>query len=102
MGYNPNDPEQVAKARKRAEKTEALKLEVIRNVMSTSAGRKWIYGILERCHMYSTSFIQGSPDGTAFNEGARNQGIQLFLEVESAAPADYIKMVREAKATESE
>lgn len=97
MAYNADDKKQVNKARADAELDTALRLDVIRNVMTTAAGRKWIYDMLERCHCYSTSFIQGSPDATAFREGERNIGLQLLADVQTAASETYLLMLQEVK-----
>ncbi len=97
MGYDANDEKQVKKARKKAEQDDALRLDVIRNVMQTAIGRAWIYGLLERCHCFSTSFIQGAPDASAFREGERNIGLQLLADVQSASPDLYLTMIQEAK-----
>ena len=97
MPYNADDPKQVKKAQKQAELDEALKLDVIKAVMGTIPGRKWIYELLDRCHLYHTPFLLGQPDGTAFNLGEHNIGLKLLADVQSAAPDLYMQMVQEAK-----
>lgn len=97
MAYDANDEKQVKKARKEAEHGEALKLDEIRKVMQSSPGRQWMYGLLERCHCYSTSFIAGAPDASAFREGERNIGLQLLIDIQNAAPDLYLTMIQEAK-----
>lgn len=99
MSYNANDEKQVAKAKKDAELSGALRLDVIKNVMQTPAGRAWIYDWLSRCHVYSTPFILGASDGTAFACGEQNIGQQLIADVQSAAPDLYLTMIQEAKGT---
>ena len=99
MAYNADDPEQVKKAKKRAEQEEALKNDVIKNIMSTPAGRAWVYELLNRCHIYHTPFVQGHPDVTAFNCGEQNFGNQLLADVQIAASGDYLTMIKEAKAS---
>ena len=97
MGYNPNDEKQVAKARKQAEFDAALRLDVIKGVMQSVAGRQWIYSWLQRCHIYGNTFILGSPDGTAFNCGEENIGKQLLADVQQSCPDLYLTMINEAK-----
>lgn len=97
MGYDASDENQVKKARKQAELDNALKLDEIRKVMQSVPGRAWIYSWLERCHCFSTSFVQGFPDATAFGEGERNIGLQLLVDVQVAAPDLYLTMIQEAK-----
>ncbi len=101
MAYNADDQKQVKKARKDAAQQEAMRLDVIRGVMQTAAGRIWIYGFLDRCHCFATSFVQGAPDSSAFREGERNIGLQLLADVQSSAPDLYLLMIREAKDTAS-
>lgn len=99
MGYDANDEAQVKKARKNAEQIEALRLDVIKNVMQSAPGRNWLYSVLERCHCYSTSFISGAPDASAFREGERNIGLQILIDIQNAAPDLYLTMIQEAKST---
>ncbi len=97
MPYNADDEKQVKKAKQDSEFNDALRLDVIRGVMGTPGGRKWMYGLLEMCHCYHTSFMPGQPDTSAFREGERNIGLQLLADVQSAAPDLYLTMIQEAK-----
>lgn len=99
MGYDANDEKQVSKARKQAAFDDALRLDVIKNVMNSIPGRSWVYGLLDRCHCFSTSFIAGAPDASAFREGERNIGLQLLIDVQNAAPDLYLTMIQEAKSS---
>jgi hypothetical protein len=101
MGYDANDEKQVKKARKQAEFDHALKLDVIRSVMGSAPGRIWAYSILERCHCFSTSFIAGAPDASAFREGERNIGLQFLADIQEATPDLYLTMIQEAKSNPS-
>ena len=97
MAYNADDPKQVKEAKKQAEFDEALKYDEIRKVMSTGPGRKWIYDQLMRCHCFEISIVFGEPDRSAFNEGERNIGNQLLIDVQKASPDLYLLMIKEAK-----
>lgn len=99
MVYNADDKEQVGQARKQAEFDNALKLDVIRGIMQTPAGRKWIYSILERCHIYGNPFVPGQSDSTAFNMGEANIGRLFLADVQEAASELYLTMLTEAKAS---
>lgn len=101
MSYNADDPKQVKKAKDRAELDEAMKLDVLKNIMGIPAGRKWIYSILERCHIYGNPFVPGQADSTAFNLGESNIGRIFLADVQAAASEDYLVMLREAKASDS-
>ncbi len=97
MSYNADDPKQIKKAKKKAEFNDALKLDVIRGVMSTPAGRWWVYGFLDSCFIYGNPFVPGEPDTTAFNLGAANIGKILLADVQVACPDLYLTMINEAK-----
>lgn len=97
MGYNANDENQVKKAKKEAEFNDALKLDVIRNVMRTAAGRRWLYGILDMCYIYGNPFTPGQSDVTAFNLGQANIGKILLADIQAATPDLYLTMIQEAK-----
>lgn len=101
MAYNADDPKQVAAAKKQAEFDGALKLDVIRGIMGNPAGRRWIYSILERCHIYGNPFVPGQADSTSFNLGEANIGRIFLADVQEAASEDYLTMLKEAKSTTS-
>lgn len=101
MSYNASDPEQIRKAKDQAEFDEALKFDVIKNVMSAIPGRKWIYDWLNRCHIYHTPYVSGRPDDTAFNLGEHNIGLMLLADVQASSPDLYMQMVTEAKGSSS-
>lgn len=97
MGYDANDEKQVKKARKQADFNKALELDVIRGIMKSPAGRKWVYGKLERCHIYGNPFVEGQPDTTAFKLGESNIGRMFLADVQEADAEAYLVMIREAK-----
>ncbi len=97
MTYNASEEKQVEQARKQAEKDEALKLSVIKNLMDTSPGRSFVYDQLNSGHIFSTSFVQGSPDASAFREGERNHALRLLADVMNACPESYLTMCEENK-----
>ena len=66
----------------------------ITEVMSTAEGRRLMHKILARSGIYRCSF-NGQSNATIFNEGARNQGLILLAEIQSAAPGSYITMLKE-------
>jgi len=66
----------------------------IKYVMSDEAGRRFVYGILDRCGLYRCSF-NGQSNQTIFNEGGRNQGLMLLSKVTRCAPGSYQLMLKE-------
>ncbi len=99
MVYNADDPNQVKKAKKEAKFDRALELSVVKDIMRTPAGRKWMYGKLERCHIYGNPFVPGESDSTAFNLGEANIGRMLLSDVQEVAAEDYLVMLKEAKSS---
>ena len=95
--YDASNKKSVNNARKKAAARNKKRLEVIQLLMQHRDGRAWIYEILERCHIYTTSFVQGDPHATSFREGERNVGNQLLIDVLTAATDEYLKMVKEGK-----
>lgn len=95
--YNASDPEQINLARKKYSRKKAGHLQVLKALMELADGRMFVYELLEFCHMYQSSFMQGDPYSTAFREGERNVGLRLTADIMSAAPNDYVKMLQEAK-----
>lgn len=95
--YDASDPDQVNKARIKSGRKKSKRLEVIKALMQHTDGRSWIYELLERGHMYHTSFVQGDPYASAFKEGERNITNQLLIDIVAAASDEYIVMLKEAK-----
>lgn len=95
--YDASDPEQVNEARKKSGRRKSKRLEVIKALMTHKDGREWVYELLERGHIYTTSFTPMDPYATAFKEGERNQANGLLIDVLSAASDEYIVMLKEAR-----
>lgn len=67
----------------------------VANLMSTIPGRRYIWEKLTAAHMFQTSF-NADPLQMAFNEGERNQGIQLLNDIIQWCPEQYIQAMRES------
>src|SRR6185437_2194413 len=85
----------VRAAEKAAKRFDVDEAEVIRSIMSSPAGRYWIWTRLESAHIFSTTFTD-SPTRSAFLEGERNAGLTLLNAVMSACPDLYTLAMREA------
>lgn len=96
--YDASNRKSVNTARKKAAARNKKRLEVVNALMQHKDGRRWIYEILERCHIYTTSFVQGDPHATSFREGERNIGQSLLIDVQMAAGPEYLMMLGEARA----
>lgn len=95
--YNTADPAQVNAARKKGARLRWERLNVVSSLMDLKEGRAWMYGLLENCHVFSTSFVQGDQFATAFKEGERNHGLRLLADIMDAAPDRYVDMCKEGR-----
>lgn len=72
-------------------------VEDMRAVMSAPAGRRFVHRMLGLCGTFRLSFAGEQTHATAFNEGKRSVGNQLFAELEAVSPAQFLDMLREAQ-----
>lgn len=72
----------------------------LKQVMSTECGRRFIWKTLSASGVFGVSFTS-DPYITAFNEGRRNKGLELFNDVMSVCPDLYLVMAEEAKEQEN-
>lgn len=93
-GYDASDPEQVKKAEAAKGLREMASRDVLKAVLSTPAGRNWMWDLLAVGHLYETSFDH-EPLTMAFREGERNFALRLLMQVTTAAPDLYARMMAE-------
>lgn len=74
--------------------------EDLRSILAEKWGRRFIWGLLNKCNVYALSFVPGEQDSTAFNEGRRSIGNALLSRLMDVKPEAYIKMMNEAKKEE--
>ena len=72
-------------------------LDDIAKIMKNRAGRRFMWRMLEQAGIFQPTF---SPDALvmSFQEGKRNQGLMLFLDIMTVDPNGYTLMANEAKA----
>lgn len=90
--------QQVKKRRNKARTDALLRESGLKALMGTPEGRMWMWWLLGMCGVYHLSFVPGSAEQTAFNEGARNIGLRLLAEIHRLCPELYSRMQRENKA----
>lgn len=73
-------------------------LDDIRWVLSNRKGRRLIWWILSLCGVFRASFVVKDTNQTAFNEGRRDVGLRLLLELQTANPKAYSQMEDEVLA----
>jgi hypothetical protein len=93
--YNASERKDVRRAEKDFKIAERQRQDAIRGIMSVVGGREWMWGLLSRCHVFTSSF---NPQALAmaFAEGERNVGLQLVSDIMEIAPDSYVLMMREA------
>lgn len=91
------NPETVAKAKVNAKAKAMTRREDVAAVLSTSAGRRFVWDLLGRCGIFALSYARGDTHETAFNEGKRQIGNPLFAEIQSEHPEAYAQMAAESK-----
>lgn len=67
----------------------------IETLMLTVMGRRFVWDEINAGKVFSQTFILGSPDGTAFQEGQRSSALRLLADVVAYAPNAYILMTKE-------
>lgn len=94
--YDTADPETVNKARKKAARTRADRLQFVEAAMSHEQGRAWFYDLLVFCKVFRTPFDE-DPYATAFKCGEQTIGLRVLDDIQTAAPDKYITMISENK-----
>ena len=92
--YNAGDAQQVAKAQGRAKTHELRKRSGLRKLMSDPEGRAWMWGLLEECGVFQSSFSTDVAT-MAFAEGRRQVGLMRLAEINRLDPNLYVKMALE-------
>lgn len=95
MSQSSPTPKQLKAQRARAASDASDQALVIRNLMSTPAGRRWMWLTLEACAVFSDSGNL-DPQHLAWEVGKRTTGLALLAQVNRHAPADYIRMTEES------
>lgn len=75
-------------------------LDDIRWVLSHVKGRRFIWRLLSWCGAFRASYVPKDSTQTAFNEGKRDVGLRLLLDVSHANPKAYSQMEDEVLARE--
>lgn len=75
---------------------------VLGSLMAHADGRRWIYLLLSRCHMFESTILFDGVGGlgsgharTAFQEGERAIGLAIFSILTSQFPEEFIELLFE-------
>ena len=101
MTYDASNRKSIRRAEKAAKLAEANRVAYVRTIMASLGGREWMHSILLKCNVFHTPFVRGASDLTSFNCGRQNVGLELFHDVVTNCPNEYILMMQE-QATKEE
>jgi len=95
MVVNAADRKSIRAAEKASRLADRDRGDVIRNLMSTSSGRRYIWDKLTSSHIFATSY-SSDPIAMAFAEGERNAGLLLLNDIIQWCPEQFILAMRES------
>lgn len=75
-------------------KSRQKEISDIKSILNKPEGRRYIWRLLCKCGIFNNSFT-GDSNLTAFNEGKRNIGLDILLDVNEAEPAAFARMQNE-------
>jgi len=90
----------IRRAEKAAKLAEANRIAYIKRIMSDTAGREWLHAHLNSCYVFGEAFVRSAPDATAWNLGRQSVGKQLFADVITHCPTQYVMMMQESASKE--
>jgi len=93
--YNAGDKKQVNEKRTKKGREDFRIKNIVLDIMQTSQGREYFYGLLEFCHIWRLTFDPENQSITCFREGERNVGLKVLADINQASPDLYHQMCRE-------
>lgn len=83
-------------AEKRSRIAHDLEIDDIKWLMSDKRGRRIAYRAIERAGVWLSSFNTNALS-MSFNEGRRNEGLRLLVQITTHCPERYNTMLKESK-----
>lgn len=77
-----------------AERQANVELSDLHEIMSTPAGRRLLYALIDRCGVFGSAFDKDTHT-MAFLEGRRSVGIDFTQQLQEAVPEFYLQMIVE-------
>lgn len=77
--YSVTDNDGAERQRLRAQVVKDMRINDLAEIVSTEAGRRWVYSILERCYVFQPVMTGNSY--TFFNDGMRQIGLMIIEEL---------------------
>jgi hypothetical protein len=94
---NASDPEQIKNAEKLEEYEARIHKDSLKAVLSTKAGRRYLWTLLGRCRVFE-SVMHTSGSQTAYLAGRQDVGHEILAEITEYFEERYFEMMREAQA----
>ena len=92
--YKVTDNEGAERQRLRAQIVEDMRINDLAEIVSTEPGRRWVYSIIERCHIFQPVMTGNSY--TFFNDGMRQIGLMVIGELARVDKDLFGKMFAES------
>jgi hypothetical protein len=92
--YDAGDAKQVAERGRKTRREQAEHDTMLKGIMESTPGRRWIWRLLTKCNVFSTSFHENSRV-TAFLEGKRDIGLNIIADIMRICPDEYVRMAGE-------
>lgn len=90
-----SDEKQVKKRSKKHKLREQREREDLQQVLSTAAGRRVLWRILDQSKLLAPDMFTGQDSFTNHNLGKRDLGLWLYNEIMGCEPEAFIKMMNE-------
>jgi hypothetical protein len=95
MSDDVGDRDKVRDRRRDAKLHEHEEGEALTVFMGNHIGRRYMYRLLEQCHMFASSY-SSNPIRMSFLEGERNIGLRIVADIMAYCPRRYAEMMQEA------
>lgn len=79
-----------------SEDQRAATLSSIKFLMERPDGRQWLWGMMDMCRVFTSTFVPGKPDTSDFLSGAQAVGHKILGDIMQATPEQFYVMNQEA------
>jgi hypothetical protein len=97
-GPDPTDTEEIERLREQGAAIRKIESDNegkdLLWLMGIKRGRRIMWRLLKDARVFQTSFSTNALQ-TAFNEGCRNYGLNVLMQINGRCPEQYFKMVQE-------
>lgn len=94
MKYKVTDDDGAREQEERAKIVRDMRLKDLSTIVQTEEGRRWIYSVIERCHIFHPVMTGNSY--TFFNDGMRQVGLLIVEELSCVDPELFGRMHAES------